>query len=82
MSTSYLADEAATKRAFTEDGFYRTGDVVHAVGDDYVFDGRLSTECEYSRSLIQANFELTQQKRQSPSFGAFKSRSWKWNCVF
>ncbi|KAJ5175405.1 uncharacterized protein N7482_001282 [Penicillium canariense] len=44
LFSHYLGDEAATKAAFTEDGYYKTGDVAHVVGDDYVFDGRLSTE--------------------------------------
>jgi malonyl-CoA/methylmalonyl-CoA synthetase len=44
-SRRYLNDPVATKQAFTTDGFYRTGDCGHKVGDDYVFDGRVSSDC-------------------------------------
>ncbi|KAE8327837.1 hypothetical protein BDV39DRAFT_204551 [Aspergillus sergii] len=44
LLSHYLGDEAATRAVFTEDGFYKTGDVAHVVGKDYVFDGRLSAE--------------------------------------
>ncbi|KAE8309938.1 hypothetical protein BDV41DRAFT_590813 [Aspergillus transmontanensis] len=44
LFSHYLGDEAATRAVFTEDGFYKTGDVAHVVGKDYVFDGRLSAE--------------------------------------
>lgn len=43
---SYLDDEVATKTAIDEEGFYRTGDLAHRVGDEYIFDGRASTDCE------------------------------------
>lgn len=43
---SYLDNEAATKAAFDEDGFFKTGDLAHRVGDEYVFDGRAATDCK------------------------------------
>ncbi|KAJ6001526.1 NRPS-like protein biosynthetic cluster [Penicillium canescens] len=42
--SEYLNDPLATKQAFTADGFYRTGDCGHKVGDDYIFDGRVSSD--------------------------------------
>ncbi|GFF36871.1 hypothetical protein IFM51744_03272 [Aspergillus udagawae] len=44
MFSHYLNDEAATRAAFDDEGFYRTGDLVHRVGDQYVLDGRASTD--------------------------------------
>ncbi|KAL3486617.1 hypothetical protein BJX62DRAFT_241847 [Aspergillus germanicus] len=41
LFTHYLSDELATRAVFTEDGYYRTGDLSHRVGDDYIFDGRM-----------------------------------------
>ncbi|KAM3497560.1 hypothetical protein MY10362_009093 [Beauveria mimosiformis] len=40
----YLDDETATQAAFTEDGFYRSGDIAHRHGEDYVLDGRASAD--------------------------------------
>ncbi|KAF7719262.1 AMP-binding domain-containing protein [Penicillium ucsense] len=44
MFTHYLGNEAATLAAFDEDGFFRTGDVGYRVGDQYVLEGRASTD--------------------------------------
>ncbi|KAJ5463790.1 hypothetical protein N7475_008734 [Penicillium sp. IBT 31633x] len=41
----YIGDEAATRAAFDEEGFYKTGDQAHRVGDDYYFEGRISSDC-------------------------------------
>lgn len=41
----YIGDEENTAASFTEDGFYKTGDLVHRRGDDYVLEGRTSTDC-------------------------------------
>ncbi|KAL4802408.1 hypothetical protein BDV18DRAFT_163812 [Aspergillus unguis] len=41
----YVGDEAATRAAFDEEGFYKTGDQAHRIGDDYYFDGRISSDC-------------------------------------
>ncbi|KAJ5096756.1 acetyl-CoA synthetase-like protein [Penicillium angulare] len=38
----YLNDEKATKAAFDENGFFRTGDLAHMEGDGFIFDGRAS----------------------------------------
>ncbi|KAJ5295559.1 MFS general substrate transporter [Penicillium antarcticum] len=40
----YLNDLAATKAAFTDDGFYRTGDLVSREDTKYFFHGRASTD--------------------------------------
>ncbi|KAJ6789354.1 hypothetical protein PWT90_08763 [Aphanocladium album] len=40
----YLDDEAATQAVFTDDGFYRSGDIVHRHGEDYVLDGRATED--------------------------------------
>ena len=40
MFNGYFRDEAATARAFTEDGWYRSGDLVRRDGEDLVFAGR------------------------------------------
>ncbi|KAJ5408557.1 NRPS-like protein biosynthetic cluster [Penicillium cosmopolitanum] len=40
----YLNNPAATKAAFTDDGFYRTGDMVSREDTDYFFHGRASTD--------------------------------------
>ncbi|KAJ5903493.1 hypothetical protein N7504_005876 [Penicillium tannophilum] len=42
--SEYLDDEEATKRAFDEEGYFRTGDILRRVGDQYVFEGRVSTD--------------------------------------
>ncbi|KAF7175183.1 hypothetical protein CNMCM7691_006587 [Aspergillus felis] len=44
LFSHYLNDEAATRAAFDDEGFYRTGDLAHRVGDQYVLDGRASTD--------------------------------------
>lgn len=49
----YLDDDEATKAAFTNDGFFKTGDHAHRVGDDVVIDGRISTDCKYCRDPYQ-----------------------------
>ncbi|KIM94583.1 hypothetical protein OIDMADRAFT_60364 [Oidiodendron maius Zn] len=42
LFSHYLGDEAATRAAFSIDGFYRSGDLAHRIGDDYILDGRAS----------------------------------------
>ncbi|KAE8352206.1 hypothetical protein BDV28DRAFT_149241 [Aspergillus coremiiformis] len=44
MFTHYLGEEDTTRAAFDEDGYYKSGDFGHRVGDQYVFDGRASTD--------------------------------------
>ncbi|KAE8357698.1 hypothetical protein BDV27DRAFT_164283 [Aspergillus caelatus] len=41
---TYLNNEAATQAAFNKDGFYRTGDLAHMEGDEFIFDGRASSD--------------------------------------
>ncbi|KAF4219339.1 hypothetical protein CNMCM8980_003070 [Aspergillus fumigatiaffinis] len=51
MFTHYLGDEAATRAAFDEEGYYKTGDFGRLVGDQYVIDGRSSTDFIRYRGL-------------------------------
>ncbi|KAK2744988.1 hypothetical protein FQN57_004118 [Myotisia sp. PD_48] len=44
MLTCYLGDEEATRNAFDADGYFKTGDLAHRVGDELVFDGRAATD--------------------------------------
>lgn len=46
MVYSYLGDEEATKSAFDDEGFYKTGDIVRRVGNQYFYEGRASCDCE------------------------------------
>ncbi|KAF9886722.1 hypothetical protein FE257_011099 [Aspergillus nanangensis] len=41
---SYLNNESATKLAFDKDGFFRTGDLAHLDGGEFIFDGRASSD--------------------------------------
>ncbi|KAF9888850.1 hypothetical protein FE257_008219 [Aspergillus nanangensis] len=62
MFSHYLGDEAATQAAFTEDGFFRTGDVGRKVGEDYVLEGRASSDIikngTYKVSLLEVEQHL------------------------
>ncbi|OJJ49484.1 hypothetical protein ASPZODRAFT_1498823 [Penicilliopsis zonata CBS 506.65] len=40
----YLNNEIAIDTLFDEDGFYRSGDLAHMVGDQFIFDGRISID--------------------------------------
>jgi malonyl-CoA/methylmalonyl-CoA synthetase len=40
----YWENDAATRDAFDESGFYRTGDIVSRRGDDYFIEGRAKTD--------------------------------------
>ncbi|KAK2747924.1 hypothetical protein FQN57_001515 [Myotisia sp. PD_48] len=44
MFSCYLANEVATRNAFDEDGYFKTGDIAHMEETRYIFDGRASTE--------------------------------------
>ncbi|KAB8257941.1 hypothetical protein BDV32DRAFT_160308 [Aspergillus pseudonomiae] len=44
MFTHYLGNEAATRAVLDEEGYYKSGDFGHLVGDQYVIDGRSSTD--------------------------------------
>ncbi|KAJ5598163.1 hypothetical protein N7537_008247 [Penicillium hordei] len=44
MFIGYIKDKAATHAAFDHEGFYKTGDRAHRVGEDYFFDGRISCD--------------------------------------
>lgn len=47
FSIRYLGDDDATQRAFDEEGYYRTGDILRQVGEEYVFEGRASADCRF-----------------------------------
>ncbi|KAE8382716.1 acetyl-CoA synthetase-like protein [Aspergillus bertholletiae] len=40
----YWKDERATRAAFDDEGFYKTGDLVYLQGSDYIIQGRASTD--------------------------------------
>lgn len=42
---SYLNDHDKTAVSFDEEGYYKTGDFARLVGEDYVIEGRGSTDC-------------------------------------
>ncbi|KAJ5375799.1 acetyl-CoA synthetase-like protein [Penicillium concentricum] len=44
MFTHYIGDEEATKAAFDEEGFFRTGDILRREGNQYIFLGRASSD--------------------------------------
>ncbi|KAK2794908.1 hypothetical protein FQN50_009832 [Emmonsiellopsis sp. PD_5] len=44
MFSHFLGDEAATQAAFDAEGYYKTSDLAHKVGDEYIFDGRAATD--------------------------------------
>ncbi|KAE8421001.1 hypothetical protein BDV36DRAFT_292677 [Aspergillus pseudocaelatus] len=62
MFIKYMNDEAATRAAFDKDGFYKTGDYAHRVGNDYFFDGRASYDWvrfhEYTISVLELENRL------------------------
>ncbi|ESU16012.1 hypothetical protein SNK03_009942 [Fusarium graminearum] len=45
LFSGYLGDEAKTKESMTADGFFKTSDYARRVGDEYVMEGRVSTDC-------------------------------------
>ncbi|PQE06802.1 acyl- synthetase protein [Rutstroemia sp. NJR-2017a BBW] len=62
MFIRYVNDEAATRTAFDDEGFYKTGDRAHRVGDDYYFDGRVSYIWirfhEYTTPIVELELRL------------------------
>ncbi|KMP02954.1 acyl-CoA synthetase [Coccidioides immitis H538.4] len=63
MFIRYVDDPAATHAAFDDEGFYKTGDHAHRVGDNYFFDGRVSYDWvrfhEYRISVLEIEQILT-----------------------
>ena len=45
MFLGYLNNDEANARAFDEEGYFRSGDVLRRVGNEYVYEGRISTDC-------------------------------------
>ncbi|KAJ6030002.1 hypothetical protein N7460_010268 [Penicillium canescens] len=43
----YLGNPEATENAFDEDGYYKSDDFAHRVGDEYVLDGRIIDYIRY-----------------------------------
>ncbi|KAE8147518.1 hypothetical protein BDV25DRAFT_142652 [Aspergillus avenaceus] len=44
MFLRYWDNESATRVAFDDEGFYKTGDLVYLQGNDYIIQGRASTD--------------------------------------
>ncbi|KAM5475806.1 hypothetical protein McanCB56680_007991 [Microsporum canis] len=44
MLIKYIENEKATKAAFDENGYLKTGDIGHIVGDEYVYEGRANDD--------------------------------------
>ncbi|PTB62264.1 acyl-CoA synthetase-like protein [Trichoderma citrinoviride] len=63
MFIGYFDDDEATRACFDEDGFYKTGDRAHRVGEEYYFDGRNSCDWirfhEYTISVLELEQRLT-----------------------
>ncbi|KAL6862070.1 acyl-CoA synthetase-like protein [Trichoderma novae-zelandiae] len=62
MFIRYFGDEKATRACFDDDGFYKTGDRAHRIGEDYYFDGRNSCDWirfhEYTISVLELEQRL------------------------
>lgn len=62
MFIGYFDDGEATRACFDDDGFYKTGDRAHRVGEDYYFDGRNSCDWirfhEYTISVLELEQRL------------------------
>ncbi|OJJ85466.1 uncharacterized protein ASPGLDRAFT_168610 [Aspergillus glaucus CBS 516.65] len=69
----YLDNPAATKAAFDEEGFFKTGDAAHREGDQYVFDGRLGTDfLELDTgmvSMVNLDLQLVSKPYLSEAYG-------------
>lgn len=52
VSHGYLGDEAATRNAFTDDGWYRTGDLGQATQDGAIFVARLGDALRLNGNLV------------------------------
>ncbi|KAL4876010.1 hypothetical protein BJY04DRAFT_223495 [Aspergillus karnatakaensis] len=64
LFSHYLGDEKATKAAFTKDGYYRTGDLAHREGDEYIFDGRAGEFIKFlghKISIVELEMRLLEQ---------------------
>lgn len=46
ITTSYLGDPEATRAAFDEEGFYKTGDIVELREGEIIFHGRKRDDCK------------------------------------
>ncbi|UKZ52381.1 hypothetical protein TrVGV298_006157 [Trichoderma virens] len=62
MFIGYFDDEKATAACFDDEGFYKTGDRAHRIGEDYYFDGRMSCDWlrfhEYTISVLELEQRL------------------------
>jgi fatty-acyl-CoA synthase len=69
VMAGYYGDEAATRAAFTEDGFVRTGDLAHMLPDDsggFVFEGRMGDVLRLGGYLV-APSEIEAYVQQHPA---------------
>ncbi|THC99264.1 hypothetical protein EYZ11_001263 [Aspergillus tanneri] len=66
MFIRYIDDEAATRAAFDDEGFYKTGDHAHRIGDDYYFDGRASCDWIKFHAYKISTLELEQSLMDLP----------------
>lgn len=48
IHTSYIGEPEATRAAFDEEGYYKSGDLGHFDGKHYIIDGRVSQDCTYT----------------------------------
>ncbi|KAL7905876.1 acyl-CoA synthetase-like protein [Trichoderma velutinum] len=62
MFIGYFDDEKATSACFDDQGYYKTGDRAHRIGEDYYFDGRMSCDWlrfhEYTISVLELEQHL------------------------
>ncbi|KAL4782804.1 hypothetical protein BJX76DRAFT_358618 [Aspergillus varians] len=72
----YLGDEATTQAALDKQGYYKSGDFGHLVGDQYVIDGRSSTDYSLALSIISFPYNNI-NFRQSSDIAAFGCPSMK-----
>ncbi|KAF7171753.1 hypothetical protein CNMCM5623_004045 [Aspergillus felis] len=66
MFSRYLGDSKATEAAFDHDGFYRTGDQAYRVGEDYILEGRASTDFIRTQGLKVPILEVENRLMELP----------------
>ncbi|KAK2758037.1 hypothetical protein FQN54_004443 [Arachnomyces sp. PD_36] len=62
----YLDNEESTRAAFDADGFLKTGDMAHLVGENYVMDGRKSTDFIQHNGSIFSLLEIESHMSELP----------------
>ncbi|KAF3491791.1 uncharacterized protein GIQ15_01308 [Arthroderma uncinatum] len=67
LFVGYLNNEAATKAALDENGYYKTGDLVHIdENGNYIVDGRVKEDFVRSRTLKVGTLELEDKLSDLP----------------